>query len=175
MVGEAWPRRLPRRTPRTGDWRNGTQVGVGTGAGGDGEPGSPPPARPGPPADSAPRLPWPQPRLTVREAAPAETAGEGMGGGGAAAEAAAPAGGSGAEGPSRGRRGLRLQRTETAGDESTAQARCSRGCQAERGGARAPAVSTTTRRREADNPYLYLVLATAVGGVGDENNPCRSP
>lgn len=158
-----------------GDRRNGTRVGVGTGAGGDGEPGSPPPARPGPPADSAPRRPWPQPRLTVREAAPAETAGEGMGGGGAAAEAAAPAGGSGAEGPSRGRRGLRLQRTETAGDESTAQARCGRGCQAERGGARAPAVSTATRRREADNLYLYPVLATAAGGAGDENNPSRSP
>lgn len=107
--------------------------------------------------------------------------GRGTGGGGAAAAAAAPAGGSGAEGPSRGRRGLRLQRTETAGgrgggvNESTAQARCGRRCQPERGGARAPAVSTATGRREADNPYLYLVLATAAGGAGDENNPSRSP
>lgn len=109
------PRGHPRghRGRETGG--TGHRWGVGTGAGGDGEPGSPPPARPGPPADSAPRRPWPQPRLTVREAAPAETAGKGMGDGGAAAEAAAPAGGSGAEGPSRGRRGLRLQRTETAG------------------------------------------------------------
>lgn len=41
------------------------------------------------------------------------------------------------------------------GDESTAQARCGHGCQAERGGARAPAVSTATRRREEDNRYLY--------------------
>lgn len=114
-------------------------------------------------------------RLTVREAAPAEAAGEGTGGGGAAAGAAAPAGGSGAEGPSRGRRGLRLQRTETAGDESTAQARCGHCCQPERGGARAPAVSTATRRLEADYPYLYLVLATAAGGAGDKNNSSRSP
>lgn len=111
VTGEAWP----RRQPRAGDRWNGTRVGVGVGAGGDGEPGSPPPARPGPPADSAPRRPWPRPRLTVREAAPVEAAGEGTGGGDAATEAAAPAGGSGAEGPSRGRRGLRLQRTETAG------------------------------------------------------------
>jgi hypothetical protein len=130
---------LAPRPPRTETRR--TRVGVGTGAGREGELGCPPPARPGPPADSAPRRPWPQPGLTVREAAPAETAGEGMGGGGAAAEAAAPAGGSGAEGPSRGRRGLRLKSTETAGDESTAQARCGRGCQDQRGGARAPAVS----------------------------------
>ncbi|MEJ1287227.1 hypothetical protein NN561_018244 [Cricetulus griseus] len=61
------------------------------------------------------------------------------------------------------------------GDESTAQARCGHRCQPERGGARAPAVSTATGRREADNPYLYLVLATAAGGAGDENNPSRSP
>lgn len=92
--------------------------------------------------------------------------GRGTGGGGAAAEAAAPAGGSGAEGPSRGRRGLRLQRTETAGEESTAQARCGHRCQSERGGARAPAVSKATVRRGKDSPYLHLVLATAAGGGG---------
>lgn len=93
--------------------------------------------------------------------------GAGGGGGSAAAEAAAPAGGSGAEGPSRGRRGLRLQRTETAGEESTAQARCGRRCQSERGGARAPAVSKVTGWRGKERPYLHLVLATATGdGVG---------
>lgn len=102
----------------------------------------------------------------MREAAPAEAAGEGTGGGGAAAEAATLARGSGAEGPSRGRRGLRLQRTETAGEESTAQARCGHRCQSERGGARAPAVSKATGQRGKDNPYLHLVLATAAGGGG---------
>lgn len=171
VVGEAWPRRPPRRTPRTGDRRNGTQVGVGTGAGGDGEPSSPPPARPGPPADSAPRRPWPQPRLTVREAAPAETTREGMGGGGAAAEAAARAGGSGAEGPSRGRRGLRLQRTETAGGRE----HCAGAMQPRlSGGAGRGQGTRRLHDNQADNPYLYLVLATAAGGVGDENNPSRS-
>lgn len=124
-----------------GDQQNGTRVGVGTGAGRDGELGCPPPARPGPPADSAPRRPWPQPGLTVREAAPAETAGEGMGGGGAAAEAAAPAGVSGAEGPSKGRRGLRLKSTETAGEREHCAGAMRPGCQDQRGGARAPAVS----------------------------------
>lgn len=102
----------------------------------------------------------------MREAAPAKAAGEGTGGGGAAAAAETLAGGSGAEGPSRGRRGLRLQRTETAGEESTAQARCGHRCQSERGGARAPAVSKATRQREKDNPYIHLVLATAAGGGG---------
>lgn len=85
---------------------------------------------------------------------------------GAAAEAAAPAGGSGGEGPSRGRRGPRLQRSETAGEESIAQARCGLRCQSERGGARAPAVSKATVRQGKDSPYLHLVLATAAGGGG---------
>lgn len=102
----------------------------------------------------------------MREAAPAEAAGRGTGGGGAAAEAAAPAGGFWAKGPSRGRRGLRLQRTGTAGEESTAQARCGHRCQSERGGARAPAVSTATGRRGKDNPNLHLILATAAGRRG---------
>lgn len=121
---------------------------------------------PGPLADSAPRRRSPLPGLTVREAAPAEAAGRGTGGRGAAAEAAAPAGGSGARGPKRGRRGLRLQRTGTAGEESTAQARCGHRCQSERGGARAPAVSKATGRRGKDSPNLHLVLATAAGGEG---------
>lgn len=67
------------RGPETGGMGHGWGWGALGGPGGDGEPGSPPPARPGPPADSAPRRPRPRPRLTVREAAPAEAAGEGDG------------------------------------------------------------------------------------------------
>ena len=146
------------------------------GSGGEGGSSVPlPQLGPGPPADSAPRRRSPRPGLTVREMAPEEAAGEGTGGGGAAAEAAAPAGGSGAEGPNRGRRGLRLQRTETAGEESTAQARCGHRCQSERGGARAPAVSKATGWSGKDNPYFHLVLATAMGGGDDENSPSKLP
>lgn len=170
------PRGHPRghRGRETGG--TGHRWGVGTGAGGDGEPGSPPPARPGPPADSAPRRPWPQPRLTVREAAPAEAAGKGMGDGGAAAEAAAPAGGSGAEGPSRGRRGLRLQRTETAGGTRALRRRdAAAAVRASGAGPGHPPSPRQPGGERRTTPYLYLVLATAAGGVGDENNPSRSP
>lgn len=162
-----------RREPRREGWRDRGGGGEsrlgGRGRGWGGEGGSPvplPQPGPGPLADSAPRRRSPRPGLTVREAAPAEAAGRGTGGGGAAAEAAAPAGGSGARGPSRGRRGLRLQRTGTAGEESTAQARCGHRCQSERGGARAPAVSKATGRRGKDSPNLHLLATAAVGGGG---------
>lgn len=150
--GSRRPDGCGRREPGREGWREGGEWGVRRSWGGRergwvGEGGRPvplPQPGPGPPADSAPRRLSPRPGLTVRDAAPVEAAGEGTGGGSAAAEAAAPAGGSGAEGPNRGRRGLRLQRTETAGEERTAQARCGHRCQSERGGARAPAVSKAT-------------------------------
>ncbi|KAL0620788.1 hypothetical protein AAY473_009113 [Plecturocebus cupreus] len=60
---------------------------------------------------------------------------------------------------------------QTAGDEGTAQARCGRRCQSERGGARAPAVSKATGRREEDSPYLHLASATAAGGGERREQP----
>lgn len=161
-----------RGDPGREGWRErggGGEVRLGgRGRGWGGEGGSPvplPPPGPGPPADSAPTASVASAR--THSARGCSGGGGGAGGqaaGGAAAEAAAPARGSGAKGPSRGRRGLRLQRTGTAGEESTAQARCGHRCQSERGGARAPAVSKATGRRGKDSSNLHLVLATAAGG-----------
>lgn len=114
VAGEAWP---PEATEgrRPAEWDTG---GGGGRWGGPAEMGSPVPLpQPGP------GLPLTQPHGDRGLGPDSQCArrlrrrrqGRGTGGGGAAAAAAAPAGGSGAEGPSRGRRGLRLQRTETAG------------------------------------------------------------
>ncbi|CAO2599522.1 hypothetical protein LEMLEM_LOCUS9896 [Lemmus lemmus] len=66
---------------------------------------------------------------TVSEVTLVEATEEGPGGGKAVAEAAALAGGSQAEGPSRGRPGLRVQGAETVDEESTEQGQCGHCCQ----------------------------------------------
>ncbi|CAI9174591.1 unnamed protein product [Rangifer tarandus platyrhynchus] len=163
-------------TGSPGEWNGGREARAwgrcgwgarGRGSGGEGGSSVPlPQPGPGPPADSAPRRRSPRPGLTVREVAPAEAAGEGgrrweggtlrlrlrlrpaAPGRRVLVEAAAVSG----------------FNAQTAGEESTAQARCGHRCQSERGGARAPAVSKATGWRRKESPYLHLVLATATGG-----------
>ena len=102
-----------------------------------------------------------------------------MGGGDAAAEAAAPAGGSGAEGPSRGRRGLRLQRTDCGGREHCAGAmRPPLSVRAGRGqGTRRLQGNWLAKEGEpVPPPCLSNGDGRWGGGVGgDENSPSKLP